>query len=361
MAIQNRSTRLHKAMQADNVDLAAIGPTANMRYLLDYAPHPDERLCLLLVSGRGARIVVPSLNAEEMAAHTSLELYRWTDAEGPQEALKKALAEISPLKKLAFDGGMRADFLLPILAAAEPQETIPVEALLAPMRARKSDDEIEALAQAAAQADRAMQAAVRACQPGVSEMDVAWAAETAFRRDGAEQVTFTLVASGPNGANPHHNSSKRQLRDGDAIIIDIGASLNGYQSDMTRMVFLGDPPEQILRAYAAVLEANERGRAAVKPGVAAQEIDQIARGTLENAGCGEYFIHRTGHGIGMEVHEPPWIVAGNEQLLVPGMVFSVEPGVYIPGQFGIRIEDIVVVTEAGCRTLSGFSHELVVK
>lgn len=361
MEIQNRLTRLKKAMHVANVDLVVIGPTANMNYLLNYAPHPDERLCLLLVSRGGARIVVPTLNAEEMTVHSSLELYRWMDAEGPQEALNLALKGILPVKKLAFDGGMRADFLTPILAAAEPHETIPVEALLAPIRACKSADEIEALAQAAAQADRAMQAAVRACQPGASEMDVAWAAETAFRLDGAEQVTFTLVASGLNGAYPHHNSSKCQLRDGDAIVIDIGASLNGYQSDITRMVFLGNPPEEILRAYAAVLEANERGRAAVRPGVAAQEIDRITRGTLENAGYGGYFTHRTGHGLGMEVHEPPWIMAGNEQLLEPGMVFSVEPGVYIPGQFGIRIEDIVVVTETGCRTLTGFSRQLVVK
>jgi Xaa-Pro aminopeptidase len=361
MEMQHRLTQLIKAMQAANVDLVAIGPTANMRYLLNYAPHSDERLCLLLVSRRGACIVIPSLNAEEMAAHTNIELVRWTDAEGPQEALKQALMEISPLKKLAFDGGMRADFLLHMMAVTEPQETITVEALLVPIRARKSYDEIEAVAQAAAQADRAMQAAIQACQPGATEMDVAWAAETAFRRDGAEQVSFTLVASGTNGAYPHHNSSKRQLQDGDAIIIDIAASLNGYSSDITRMVFLGNPPEQILRAYAAVLEANERGRAAIKPGVAAQEIDQITRGSLENAGYGDYFIHRTGHGLGVEVHEPPWIMAGNEQLLEPGMVFSVEPGVYIPGQFGIRIEDIVVVTESGCRTLTGFSHQLVIK
>ena len=362
MEIQHRLAQLIKAMQAANVDLVAIGPTANMRYLLNYAPYSDERLCLLLVSRKGACIVIPSLNSEEMAAHTNIELVRWSDADGPQEALKQALMKVSSLKKLALDGGMRADFLLHIMSVADDlQETITVEALLAPIRARKSNDEIEAVAQAAAQADRAMQVAMDVCQPGVTEMDVAWAAETAFRRDGAQQVTFTLVASGPNGAYPHHNSGKRQLKDGDAIIIDIGASLNGYSSDITRMVFLGNPPEQILLAYAAVLEANERGRAVIKPGIAAQEIDRVTRDSLENAGYGDYFIHRTGHGLGVEVHEPPWIMVGNEQILEQGMVFSVEPGVYIPGQFGIRIEDIVVVTQRGCRTLTSFPHELVIK
>jgi Xaa-Pro aminopeptidase len=357
---KNRLTHLQAAMQAAKVDLVAIGPTANMRYLLGYAPHPDERLCLLLVSPETAKIVVPTLNAEDVAAHTDLNLERWPDAEGPQQALKRALAELS-VERLAIDGAMRADFLLPLLTASAPKDTLTVEALLAPLRARKSVEEIEALALAAAQADRAMQAAVDACRPGVTEAEVAWVAEEAFRKDGAETVMFTLIASGPHGAFPHHHSGPRRLQQDDAIIIDIGATLNGYQSDITRMVFLGEPPAEILKAYQAVLEANERGRAAVKPGITAQAVDQAARNTLEAAGYGDYFIHRTGHGLGLEIHESPWIMAGNEQVLEEGMVFSVEPGVYFPGQFGIRVEDIVAVTATGVRTLTGFDHQLVVK
>ncbi len=358
--IKKRLVRLQEAMQATQVDLIAIGPTANMRYLVGFSPHADERLCLLLVSATTVSIVVPTLNAADLAAHTDIPLEQWPDDEGPDQALNRALSGPS-VNKLAIDGAMRADFLLPLLAVTNPQETMTVEPLLAPLRARKAPDEVEALAQAAAQADRAMQAAVDACQPGVTETEVAWAAEEAFRRDGAEEVTFTLIASGPNGAYPHHHSGSRPLQEGDAVIIDIGASLNGYQSDITRMVFLGEPPAEFLKAYQAVLEANEKGRAAVKPGVMAQEIDRMARSTLEAAGYGDYFIHRTGHGLGLEVHEPPWIMAGNEQILVEGMTFSVEPGVYIPGQFGIRIEDIVVVTETGVRTLTGFDHQLVIK
>lgn len=361
MEIQNRLTQLSIAMQAADVDLVAIGPTASMRYLLDYAPQEDERLCLLLVSKGSAAVVIPSLNADEMAAHTAIQLFRWNDAEGPRQAVLQALKEASPINKLAVDGAMRADFLLNLLELLEPQETITVEALLKPIRACKSQAEIEAIAQAAAQADRAMQAAIDACQVGVTEMDVAWSAETAFRLDGAQQVSFTLVASGPNGAYPHHHSGQRQLQEGDAIIIDIGASLNGYSSDITRMVFLGDPSPEFLQAYAAVLEANQQGRAAVKPGVTAHQVDRAARSVLEEAGYGQYYIHRTGHGLGLEVHEPPWIMAGNLQILEPGMVFSIEPGVYIEGQFGIRIEDIVAVTADGCRTFTGSSHQLVIK
>ncbi len=358
---KQRFQRLRETMRAAQVDLAAIGPTPNLRYLVGYTPHADERLCLLLVSPQAESMVVPLLNVEDVAAHTDIPLHTWPDAEGPQAALSTALAEMSPVKRLAIDGTMRADFLLPLLAATSPQETLTVEPLLAPLRSRKSAEEIEALARAAAQADRAMQAAMEACRPGVTEAEVAWAAETAFRLDGAEVVTFTLIASGPHGSRPHHHSGQRRLQQGDAVIIDIGASLNGYQSDITRMVFLGEPPTEFLQAYEAVLAANERARVAVRPGVAAQEIDQQARSTLEAAGYGEYFIHRTGHGLGLEIHEPPWIMAGNEQLLEEGMVFSVEPGVYLSGKFGVRIEDIVVVTAMGCRTLTGFDHQLVVK
>lgn len=357
---RKRLADLQAAMQAAQVDLAAIGPTANMHYLLGFTPHADERLCLLLVSAGEASLVVPALNADDVAARTELPLHRWPDAEGPNRALTQALAGRS-VDKLAIDGAMRADFLLPLQALTTPQETGAVEPLLAPLRARKSAEEVERLARAAAQADRAMQAAIDACWPGITEREVAWAAEQAFRQDGAEKVTFTLVASGPNGAYPHHHTGSRPLQAGEPVIIDIGATLDGYQSDITRTIFLGDPPPEFRQAYEAVLLANQQGRAAVKPDVPAQAIDQAARSRLEAAGYGDYFIHRTGHGLGLEVHEPPWIMAGNDQLLAEGMVFSVEPGVYLPDRFGIRIEDIVAVTTAGVRTLTGFDHALVVK
>jgi len=349
-------------MAEAGVDLVAIGPTANMRYLLGFAPLADERLCLLLVGRQAVRVVVPALNAEQMAAHAQgIELMAWEDAEGPQEALRQALADWPEIRALAIDGATRADSLLLLQEAVVPEKAQPADPLLASLRQRKSAEEVEALTRAAAQADRAMQAAVNACQPGATEAQVAWAAEEAFRLDGAEEVCFTLVASGPNGAYPHHHTGDRVLQKGDAVVIDIGASLDGYKSDITRIVFLGEPPADFLKVYEAVLRANEQARATVRPGVAAQEVDRAARSTLEAAGYGEYFVHRTGHGLGLEVHEPPWIMAGNEQLLEEGMVFSVEPGVYLPGRFGVRIEDIVVVTETGVRNLTGFDHQLVVK
>jgi Xaa-Pro aminopeptidase len=361
MKTQERLKALQKRMQELDVDLAAIGPTANMRYLLGFLPHPDERLCLLLVEQDKTQMVVPALNAEGIAAQTEQELISWDDAEGPSQALRKVLPEAHPPHRLAVDGAMRADFLMHLQNLARPETVIPLEGLIAPLRLRKSPDEIQALARAAEQADRAMQVGVDACRPGVSEAEVAWAIEAAFRQDGAEAVDFTLIAAGPNGAYPHHHAGTRPLQRGDAIILDIGATLDGYKSDITRMVYLGDPSPEFMKAFDSVSQANQRARAAVRVGRTAADIDAVARGILEQAGYGQYFTHRTGHGLGLEGHEPPWIMAGDGTVLKEGMVFSIEPGAYLTGQFGVRVEDIVTVIENGARTLTGYDHALVVK
>ncbi len=361
MLTQERLSKLQAQMQETGTDLTAIGPTANMNYLLGFVPHADERTCLLLVDRQSARMVVPGLNRGEVAAHTDVELIGWSDADGPQAALRQALSANPAPHTIAIDGAMRADYLLHLQSVVVPDRMIAAGELLSPLRICKSPAEIEALALAAAQADRAMQAAVDTCRIGVTEAEVAWATEAAFRQDGAEEVCFTLVASGPNGAFPHHHSGDRKLQEGDAIIIDIGASLHGYKSDITRMVYLGEPPAEFLKAYDAVLQANQLAIAAARPGLAAGEIDAVARSTLAAAGYGPFFIHRTGHGIGLEGHEPPWIMEGESTLLKAGMVFSIEPGVYLVGQFGIRIEDIIVVTGSGARNLTGFDHALVIK
>ncbi len=356
-----RLSNLQNRMREAGVDLIAIGPTANMQYLVGFAPHADERVCLLLVRPDDVRMVAPSLNCEEIAAHTDVELVPWADVDGPQVALRRALGSRTALGSLAVDGATRADFLMHLQANVTSQKTISADSLVAPLRLCKSADEIELLAQAAAQADQAMQAAVDTCRVGATESEIAWAAEAGFRKSGADVVDFTIVAAGANGAFPHHHAGNTQLKNGDAIVIDIGATYRGYKSDITRMVHLGKPTEEFSRAYAAVLEANQRAMAAVRPGVAAEEIDRVAREVLEAAGYGKYFTHRTGHGIGLEGHEPPWMMHGNKIVLEEGMTFSIEPGVYFVGQYGIRIEDIVAVTQAGVRNLTGFDHVLVVK
>lgn len=358
-----RLGKLQEVLGTASVDLIAIAPTSNMRYLLGFSPLPDERLCLLLVTPEGTRFVVPDVNADQVEARTGKQATRWTDDAGPGQALAKALGELQVHRPpvLAADAAMRADALLALQEAAQPERSISGADLMARLRICKSESEIEALARAAALADRAMMVGVEACRPGVTEREVAHQIARYFRESGADAVDFTLVASGAHSAFPHHEAGDRQLEIGDTIIIDIGATLNGYKSDVTRVVHLGEPSSELRTVYDTVLEANRRGREAAKAGVRACDVDHAARSVIEEAWYGPYFVHRTGHGLGMDVHEEPWISADSTTVLQPGMVFSVEPGIYLPGRFGMRIEDIVAVTEGECRCLTGLDHGLIVK
>lgn len=343
--------------------MVALGPTPNMRYLLGFAPLADERPCALILTAERLELVVPELNAEQVEAHTGLEARRWSDAQGPREAFQQAAAQLGlpPRAVLAVDDSLRADATLLLLDTLGPSRAVPAGGLMAELRMRKSAAELEALTRSAELADRALEVGAAACRPGVREREVAEAMAAHFRAGGVEQVDFTIVASGPNSAFPHHHSGARTLELGDTVILDIGATLDGYKSDVTRVAHLGQAPEEVQRVYRAVREANRRGREAVRAGVQAQEVDRAARQVLEDAGLGPAFLHRTGHGIGLEVHEPPWITSESQTVLEPGMVFSVEPGAYLRGQFGIRIEDIVAVTEDGSRRLTGLGHDLILR
>lgn len=358
-----RLARLQTHMAQAQIDLVAIAPTANMQYLLGFAPHPDERPTYLLVTPEAVALVVPTVNADQVESHTGRTTIRWTDTAGPEAAVAHALDALGlkPNSVLAADDSMRADALILLQTIARPATSLASTELMGRLRMLKSAEELELLAQAAALTDRAVLAGAEACRPGVTEREVAAEIEHFYRANGAELVDFLLIASGPNGAFPHHHSGDRPLQLGDTIIMDIGATLHGYKSDVTRVVQLGQPSAEVRRVYDLVRAANAAGRAAVKPGVPVREIDRATRSVIEEGGYGPQFFHRTGHGLGLEVHEPPSITSENGLPLEPGMVFSVEPGVYLNGKFGVRIEDIVTVTAAGCRTLTGLSHELIVK
>jgi Xaa-Pro aminopeptidase len=360
----DRISRLQAEMRQRGVNLLALAPTVNMRYLLGFAPIADERPCFLLIGPWATAMVVPALNADQVEAHTGIRPVRWTDATGPRQAIEEALADldIGPGAVLAADNSMRADGLLLLQEIAAPERSLAADGLMSVLRIRKSESEIEALSRSAALADDALMAGADACRPGATERDVAWAVTRHFLKNGAEKVDFTIVASGPNGAFPHHETGKRRLETGDTIVLDLGATLDGYKSDVTRVIHLGEPHAEVWAAYGAVQEANRRGREAAVAGARACVVDQAARQSLEKAGYGPYFVHRTGHGLGMELHEPPWITSDSDTVLEPGMVFSVEPGVYLPGKFGIRVEDIVVVRRDGvCRRLTGLDHNLMVR
>ncbi len=356
-----RILKLQQLMGEENIDIAVVGPTNNMRYILGDAPHPDERFCVLIITGDQLQFIVPKLNAQKVKSFSDVDMLTWGDAEGPGGAIRSSLFSKKKRGRLAIDGSMRADFLLQFFPFVQPKVTFSLDPILSNMRIRKSVHEVEMLHRAAKQADKAMEAAVKACRAGVTEKEIAWETESAFRREGADEVIFTLIAAGTNGALPHHYSGMYALKQGDGVIIDIGASLDGYKSDITRVVHIGDPLEEFQEIYNVVLEANENARESVHQGISAREVDLAARSVIEESGFRDFFIHRTGHGIGLDVHEEPYINEINTQILETGMAFSIEPGIYIPGKLGIRIEDIVVVTSDGSKLLTGFDHELVVK
>lgn len=355
-----RIDALRAQMDRTGIDLVAIAPSDNLVYLLGFAPMGDERACMLLVTSAGAAFLMPSLNAEQSASEApELQMLRWSDDEGPQAALLTAIERVSggSAKRVAVDPEMRADHLL-LLQAALPQATaVSATLVIGPLREAKGPEELQILQRAAEAADAAMLAAFAALAPGVPETAVGEVIGRTFAAGGST-AEFGIVGSGPNGAFPHHHTGSRPLQIGDAVVIDIGGRADGYFSDITRMAFIGEPSERYLEIHAIVETAVVAGMAASKPGATCAEVDAAARGVIEDAGYGEYFVHRTGHGLGLSIHEPPWIMRGSDVELRPGVVHSVEPGIYLPGEFGLRLEDIVHVTESGCERFSALPREV---
>jgi Xaa-Pro aminopeptidase len=356
-ATSSRIDDVRAKMVEREVDLVAIAPSDSLTYVLGFSPLPDERMCLLLVSERDTVFVVPALNAEQSSQHapTGLTFLTWADDEGFEQALRDGLSRVAPggARRVAADPLMRADHLMQLQARVPGSpEYVDAETVLRELREVKSGPELELLKQSALTADRAMIAALEACHAGVTELDVAAAASAEFRAAGADAVSFTIAAAGPNGALPHHHTSKRVIEDGEPVVIDIGGKREGYCSDLTRMALVGDPPAECFEVCEVVEAAVVAALAIARPGVSAGDVDAAARGVIDAAGYGEYFVHRTGHGLGISVHEPPWIMRGNTEVLREGMVFSIEPGIYLPGRFGVRLEEIVFATADGCERFS---------
>lgn len=351
---------LREQMAASEVQLAAIAPTDNLKYLLGFAPKGDERACMLIVSGDSAAVVMPALNADQTAAETpELELIRWSDDAGPADALAAALAATGGEEAItvAVDPEMRADHLLLLQGALSGARMIDASGVIGPLRAAKDETELDALQVAANAADAAMLAALAALRPGATELEIGEVVAQTFGAN-ASTVEFAIIGGGPNGAFPHHHTGPRPLQEGDAVVIDIGGRRADYVSDITRMGFIGEPTERYLEVHAIVERAVVAGLAAAKPGALCSEVDAAARGVITDAGYGEYFVHRTGHGLGLSVHEPPWIMHGYDVKLRPGVVHSIEPGIYLPGEFGVRLEEIVHVTDTGCERFSSLPREV---
>jgi Xaa-Pro aminopeptidase len=354
-SLQTRLDRLRRALDDASVDAIALSPSDNLRHTLGFSPLADERFCVLLVTASAEAFVVPQLNADQTeAAVPGLPVFRWNDEDRADLALAQALARVDSgrLSRVAVDPEMRAEALLALLDAAPTLTAVNGAAVMRSVREIKEPDEIDALARSAANADEAMRRAIAACRPGVTEFEVAAAASTAFNEAGAEDA-WLCVGSGPNGAFPHHIVSRRALHEGDPVVIDLGAKLDGYASDLTRMVFVGEPSERYREVHDTVEAAVQAALAAARPGATCADVDRAARGVIEYAGYGERFLHRTGHGLGLSTHEAPWIMAAEQTPLRPGMVFSIEPGIYLEQDFGVRLEEIVHLTESGPAIFSG--------
>lgn len=358
---KTRLAALREKMKAVGADLVALGPGSHMQWLAGFHPHADERPCLLLVGPEKETFLMPVLNAEGSREETDIEFHTWPDAEGPNAALAAALAVIdaSEAKSVVLDETMRADFALLLLDALPGAKHSFTDDTIGALRMRKDAAEFKKLKMNAGIADRAMQKAFASIKPGMTELELAAAIKDHFSSEGATPQ-FWIVGAGGNGAFPHHQTGSRKLQEGDAIVIDIGGRKDGFPSDITRMAVVGSPPEGYGQIHSIVEKAVQAALKAARPGVLAREVDEAARRVIEDAGYGEYFVHRTGHGMGIDGHEPPYITSTSETVLEEGMVFSIEPGIYIPGRFGIRLEDIVILREDGPEILSALPRDLYV-
>ena len=351
---------LQQQVKERGIAAVVIGLSSNLRYLTGFIDEPGERMLLLIVPQSGdPAMIVPGLYETQVRGVSSVErMLIWGDSDDPGELLRDVLRSL-PQGRVLVDDSLWAQFVLPVQDAAAPRPLGLASELLTPLRARKGADEIEAMKTAGRVADQALEKTLADPILGLSELEVAHRLESAMMAGGADGIAFeTLVASGANSALPHYRAGHRKIERGDVVILDFGCRVKGYCSDMTRTVVCGAPSEAILRAYDAVRGAHAAGRQRVAPGIDAQDVDRATRAVLVDAGYGEAFCHRTGHGVGLDVHEPPYIVEGNRTPLESGMAFSIEPGAYFEGSFGLRLEDVFVVDSGGAISMTNAPRDL---
>jgi Xaa-Pro aminopeptidase len=358
---------LARRMERATAQAAAAGltgvlvtPGPDLVYFTGYQPVAiTERITMLaLQAARDPAMIVPLLerpDAEESPGAAALALTDWADGSDPYAATAGLL---DPRGSYAISDSAWAMHLLGLQQGLPETTYVSMTGALPMLRAVKDADELQRLASAGAAADASFEQIVGVRFAGRREDEIGADLAGFLRDHGHSEVDFTVVGSGPNGANPHHEVSERTIEEGDMVVLDFGGLQDGYGSDTTRTVHVGEPTEEEREVFEIVRRAQQAAFEAVRPGIACQEIDRVARKVIDDAGYGEYFIHRTGHGIGLTTHEPPYMVEGETHPLEPGMCFSIEPGIYLPGRFGVRIEDIVTVTEDGGRRLNNTSHEL---
>ena len=361
---RTRLLRLRARMAETGTDLVALGPSSHMAWLSGVNPHGDERPVLLLVSPRHAGFLMPALNADAARAATDLPFRTWRDDEGPDRALAALLEDCGatgPGLAVVLDETMRADFALRLLDALDAPRRRFTDDTVGVLRAEKDAGEEAALKDAHLLNDDAVAAAFAALEEGMTERDVE-ARIAAFYKTHGATLEFCSVCFGANSAFPHHHSGATRLHPGMAVLIDTGCRLMGYPSDMTRCGWFGTAPDPEFLKIAAVVEAAVQATlAAARPGVRASEVDRAARETIAAAGYGANFLHRTGHGLGLDIHEPPYITATSDRILAEGNVFSIEPGIYLKDRFGVRLEEIVILHGDRAEVFSEMPRSLVLR
>lgn len=337
-----------------------ISPSADLRYLTGYNAHPLERLTCLVVPAEGEPfLVVPLLErpAAQAVPGLGVELVAHQETDDAYAMIADRLP--GTVTRIGLDNHMWAEKVFAFRRALPHAEQGLAGDVLRELRMRKSAEEVESLRRAGAAIDLVHDAMAQWLRAGRTERDVARDIKDAIVAAGHATADFAIVASGPNGASPHHEVSDRVIEVGDPVVVDIGGTMpDGYCSDSTRTYAVGEPTAEFARYYDVLLRAQVTQVDAVRPGITAEQLDSVGRDIIAEAGYGEYFVHRTGHGIGLEGHEEPYIVAGSTRVLEPGMAFSIEPGIYLPGRHGARIEDIVVCADSGAQRLNLTGREL---
>ena len=360
-AFADRLARVRARMTELGVDALLLSVGADLPWLSGYEAMPLERLTMLVVPAKEEpTLLVPRLEAPRVADHPELfRLIPWDETDNP---VKIVAGLVGSRITLGVGDHMWSRFLLALQDELPARRWHPASLITSPLRAAKDTAELDCLARASAAADRVANA-IHAGEIrfiGRTESEVAGDIGRRLIAEGHDKVAFVIVASGPNSASPHHEPSDRVIGAGEAVVCDFGGVLDGYCSDITRTVVTGEPSPELQEMYAVIAEAQAAGISAAVVGTACADVDGAARDVIADAGYGEFFPHRTGHGIGRDVHEDPYLVEGNKTLLEVGNAFSVEPGIYLPGRFGARLEDIIVATQDGPRSLNAANHDLVI-
>lgn len=358
------SDKLCEIMVKNNVDVMMIGPSADLEFLIKYSPHPDERFqALFFLPDKRYFYISPELTYEEIRdkLDNDADIYKWGDHEGFIDAVVTAINRYKLAgKNIGVNDGISAINLIDIQEKINAK-FINGHDILEMLRVIKDKSEIEKLRKAAKLADEVMGETIDYIRPGMTEKDIKKKIEELFMQKGADRLAFEpIIASGANSSMPHYSEDSRVIQEKDIIILDLGCKYKGYCSDISRTVLVGGITDEEKKVYDITLRANKAGEEAAKQGVKAEDVDKASRDIIKSEGYGQYFFNRTGHGIGISVHEAPYIKAGNKQILERGMAFSVEPGIYMQNKFGMRIEDIVVIRADGPEVLNKFTKEIIV-